>query len=437
MKAIMKAFGLCLILYGVLPLNGFANEVSESPGKTIEESTEPINLSQAVALALTKNPELDAFSWEIRSREANALQAGLLPNPKIRFRVENAPGTGSFKGFSQAETTVQLRQLIELGNKRALRARAASLSQDLAGWDYKTKRVDVLTQVSKAFTDVLGAQRQVSLMRDLVGLAKKVKTTAAARVKAGKVSPIEEVKATVALSSTSIELERARRELEAARKRLAATWGSTLPLFKSADGKLSSVAPVPSFESLVTRISENPDLARWATELSHRQAVVDREKSKAIPNITLRGGYRRLAETNDNALVFGVVVPLMIFNRNQGSIQESRHRLTKAETNKRVTKVRVNRALADAYKALAFAFSEVNALQKQVLPGAQKAFDLINEGYRFGKFGFLDVLDSQRTLFKAKAQYLSSLTAYHIAVADVERLIGGTLNSAPLFQEAK
>ena len=89
------------------------------------------------------------------------------------------------------------------------------------------------------------------------------------------------------------------------------------------------------------------------------------------------------------------------------------------------------------YASLAFAFSAAETLKNQVLPGAQKAFDLINEGYRFGKFGFLNVLDSQRTLFQAKAQYLSSLTAYHKAVADVERLIGGTLNFAPHFQEAK
>ena len=437
MKAVIKAFGFGLILFSAWPLNSFGAEVPKSPGKPITESAEPIALNQAVALALTRNPELSAFSWEIRSREANTLQAGLFPNPKFGVDLEDVGGTGNFNGFRQSQTTFSLSQLIELGWKRVRRARAASLSEELAEWDYQTKRVDVLTQVSKTFTDVLGAQRQVSLMQGLVGLAKKVKTTATARVKAGKVSPIEEIRADVALSSTSIELERAKRELEAARKRLAATWGSTKPLFKSAKGKLSLVTPVPSFDSLVARISGNPDLARWTTEIAQRQAVIDREKSKAIPSITLSGAFRRLETTRDNSMVFGISVPLMLLNRNQGNIQRSRHQLTKAEVNQRAAEVRVSRAMADAYKGLAFAFSAVEILKKQVLPGAQKAFDLINEGYRFGKFGFLNVLDSQRTLFQAKAQYLSSLTDYHKAVADVERLIGGRLNSAPLFQEAQ
>ncbi|MFQ5443224.1 MAG: TolC family protein, partial [Nitrospinales bacterium] len=431
------ALGFCLILFGVLAPNSFGSEGPEFQYKPIEESKGTITLGQAVALALIQNPELAAFSWRIRALEANALQAGLLPNPDLDVEVENAGGTGKFSGLSQTETTIQMSQLIEIGNKRALRARAASLFKDLAGWDYETKRVDVLTQVSKAFTDVLGAQQQLDLGNDLVGLAQKVKSTASERVKAGKVSPIEEIKAKVALSSTRIQLDRAKRELEAARQRLAATWGSTNPLFKAAQGNLYSISPIPSLESLAARLSKNPDLARWTTEIAQRKAVVDKEKSKAIPNITLRGGFRRLEETDDNAFIFGVSVPLMIFDRNQGTIQKSLHQLTKAEVNQRAAEVRVNKKLADAYKALAVAFSEAETLKSQVLPGAQKAFDSINEGYRFGKFGFLDVLDSQRTLFQAKAQYLSSLTAYHKAIADVERLIGGALNSASLLPESK
>jgi len=36
-------------------------------------------------------------------------------------------------------------------------------------------------------------------------------------------------------------------------------------------------------------------------------------------------------------------------------------------------------------------------------------------------------LDSQKTFFQAKRQYLDSLANYHIAVADIERLIGESL----------
>ncbi len=90
----------------------------------------------------------------------------------------------------------------------------------------------------------------------------------------------------------------------------------------------------------------------------------------------------------------------------------------------------------ETYNVLALAYSQVASIKKEILPGAERVFNAVNEGYRFGKFGFLDVLDSQKTLFQARAQYLETLADYHKAVADVERLAGEPLasSSPPLSQ---
>jgi outer membrane protein, heavy metal efflux system len=91
--------------------------------------------------------------------------------------------------------------------------------------------------------------------------------------------------------------------------------------------------------------------------------------------------------------------------------------------------VRVLTELAGTYAELSSAYTEVTSLQTDVLPGAQSAFEAFSEGYRQGKFGFLDVLDAQLTLFEARGRYLEALTAYHQAVADMERLIGEPLGA--------
>jgi cobalt-zinc-cadmium efflux system outer membrane protein len=317
--------------------------------------------------------------------------------------------------------------LIELGGKRSARRHATSLTRDLAGWDYEVRRIETLTQVSQAFSDTLGAQQRLRLAEELVGLAEEVTRSVSERVKAGKVSPIEETKAEIALSSVQIDRERARLALEAARQRLAATWGSATPRFDRVEGDLDQVVPLPSLESLAERLARNPVLARWAAEMAQRQALVQVERANAIPNITINGGYRRLNETDDNAVLFGISVPLPLFNRNQGSIVEARHRLAKAEAERRAAEVRVTSALSDAYKALATAHAEAVGLRANVIPAAQSAFERINEGYRLGKFGYLDVLDAQRTLFDARARYLQTVTDYHRAAAEVERLVGEPL----------
>ena len=153
------------------------------------------------------------------------------------------------------------------------------------------------------------------------------------------------------------------------------------------------------------------------------------EEARRIPDLTLSGGFRRFSETNDNAFVLGVSIPLPLFDRNQGGALEARYRLAKAEEEHKASEVRVRTALAEAYRALSIAFAEATALKNDVLPGAQSAFDATNEGYRQGKFGYLDVLDAQRTLFKTRDQYIETLTAYHRAVADVEQLIGERLDA--------
>lgn len=393
----------------------------------LEESTGAITLRQALSLALMRSPELADTAWEVRAREAAALQAELLPNPAISAEVEDIGGSGGFHGARQSQSTLQLGQLIELGGKRAARTRAASLTRDLAGWDYETKRLEVLTRVSQDFIDLVSAQQQRALAEEAVHLAGQVAGTVSARVEAGKVSPVEETRANVALSVGRIGLERARRALELSRRRLAATWGGTTPLFERAEGELGPVSALPPLEQLAQRLAQNPELARWAAELSQRQAAIEVERSKAIPDITVNGGYRWLNETSDQAFVVTLSLPLPLFNRNQGAILEARHRRAKAEEGRRAAEVRVTTALAEAYRRLSTAHAEVTALQTHVLPGAQSSFEAAREGYRLGKFGYLDVLDAQRTLFDARVQHLRALTDYHQAVAEVERLIGERL----------
>lgn len=402
------------------------NQAERDPSAS-DEPAGTLVLPQALALALTQNPELAAFSWETRAQEAAALQASFFPNPTFGANAANF-GNSSIRGFDGDVVTLELSQLIELGGKRAARTEAAALTKELADWDYESKRVDVLTQVTQAFVDVLAAQQRLALTQQIHELANQTTVTTSARVQAGKVSPVEETKAKIARASVQIELMRAQKELEAARKRLAAGWGSTTPRFEAVSGNLENIQVPASLDSLVQRLSKNPDLARWATEITQRQALITMEKSKAIPDVTATVGASKYLMPNDYALVVGFSVPLPVFDRNQGRIQEAEHRLTKAEEEYRSAEIRIATALNTAYQALDAAHSEVLTLRQDILPGAQSAYDAAYEGYRLGKFGFLDVLDAQRTLFGAKNQYLLALAEYHKSVANVERLVGSSMN---------
>ncbi len=57
----------------------------------------------------------------------------------------------------------------------------------------------------------------------------------------------------------------------------------------------------------------------------------------------------------------------------------------------------------------------------------EEAFAAAHEGYREGKFGFLDMLDAQRGLFEAKGALVNALSAYHAAVAKIQRITGTSI----------
>ena len=394
-----------------------------------------ISLRDALAATLMQSPELASFGWEIRAREARILQAGRPPNPVIGTLFEEFGRSTSLTGAGitgpggvmQPQATIQLSQLVELGGKRAARRKLATLTRNLAAWDYETARIDVLTRVTKVFLDVLASQQAIALAEQTTSLVEKVQQAVGLRVEAGVVSPIEQTRANVAVAAVRIELDRARRNLDADKMRLAALWGGSSARFESAAGDLSVLPPVPEFAELQERLSQNPELARWAAEVAQREAALGLERSKAVPDLTISGGYRRFTLIGGNAFVAGASIPIPWFDRNQGGIQEARERVGKASEEQRAAQVRVTTMLAEAYRALASARDEVAALAANVLPGTRSAFEGVTEGYRFGKFGFLEVLDAQRTLVTASGQYLRALSNYHQAAAEVERLIGAPL----------
>ena len=385
------------------------------------EPTGPIALHDAESLARTRSPELRALSLEIRAKEAVLLQADFRSNPTLNADMQDIDS-------SNRQTNLLLGQLIEMGDKRTQRRHLAALERDLALWDYEAKQIELMAQTDQAFFSLLSAQEQVELLGELAQLAQQVALTVAERVKAGKVSPIEETKTQIALSSARIEMDRAGRDVEVARKRLTSMWGGATPLFTRATGEMGPLSAIPPLSALVLRLPHHPELARWDTEMLRRRTAVDLEKSKVVPDLTITGGIRWYQASDDPTYVTGLSFPLPIFNVNQGGIEEAQTRLVQGEEEKRAAELRMSTALDTAYQSLLSAHAEVTALRDTILPAAQSAFDATNEGYRLGKFGLLDLLDAQRTLFGMKAQYLRVRTDAQQAVAEVERLIGGRLN---------
>jgi cobalt-zinc-cadmium efflux system outer membrane protein len=398
------------------------------PSPPIEEPAGDLTLGEALALTLIRNPELAAFSWEVRAQEARALQAGLRPNPALALEVENVAGSGHASGFGNAETTISLSQLLELSGKRGKRQRLAELDRDLAAWDYETVRLELLTAVTRTFVGLLAAQERLRLAEDLVQVAEEALADVSRRVRAGAVSPVEETRARVELSTSRLDRLAAQQECNAVRVRLAASWGGGAPRFARAVGTLEPLAPPPALEHLLDRIDQNPDIARGKAERAQREADLGLQRALGTSDIEVEGGVRRMGESSEHAFVVGLALPLPVFDRNQGSRREAEIRVARAGEEHRARTVRARSNLVVAHGSLIAAYEEITVLETAILPDAESALVTAREAHRKGLFGFTDFLDTQRTLFELRGRRFDALARYHRAVADIERLIGEPLS---------
>jgi cobalt-zinc-cadmium efflux system outer membrane protein len=385
----------------------------------IEPAT-PLTLPAALALAAGANPELSAARHEVQAVDGALLQAGLLPNPSLSVeRVDTRRDT--------RETTLLLSQPLELGGKRAARVQAAERGRDSATAELALKQAQVRADVIAAWFAVLAAQEHLRLAREAEELAQRAAAATARRVVAGKVSPVEETRARVAASSVQLEAMRAASSLATARKRLAGLWGNAAPRFERAEGAMDVLPSLPALAdpaALRQRLARSPAMALARSQLGRSQALAQVELSRRAPDLTLNVGSKRSEELGRTQAVFGVSVPLPFFDRNQGNVLESARRVDKARDELAATTLRLDAELSQACEEFELARRQAQALRDDILPGAQSAYDAASTGFEYGKFGFLDVLDAQRTLLQAKSQYLNTLAEAHRAMAAIDRILG-------------
>jgi len=381
-----------------------------------------ITLQQALALALMQNPGLKSYSWQVRSAQADKLQASLKPNPEFSVYIEDFGGSGDLRGFEGYESSYLFSQLIEVGGKRKKRYAVASLEKKIAEWDYRAKRLEVFTDVISAFNDVLSAQQRLELDIELLRLSEDIVRTVAERVRAGKDPPLDEKKARIVLAEISILYRQAKNNLDFARTRLASLW-SSVPMFTKASGNLTVPKRIVSLNDLLPFLSSNPQLSASAAEIERAQADLQLEKARSKQDVTIGGGIKRIGQNDTAAFVLSLTVPIGITDRNQGNRRRAVCQLARARQQQRQLNDRLRTELADQYNQMANAYSAAIEYDESIIPAARAVFEASKKSYPAGSIDYLDMLNSQKILFMSLSGLVKSQSDYNKSKAQIERII--------------
>lgn len=399
------------------------------PG-AVAEPTGVLHRAAARAAALAGNPALRASAWDVMGGAAHVDSAGRRPDPEIGVYAENVTGSGPYADAGQAQVTLEMRQLVELGGKRGARVAVAERALGVASVDHAIRRLDVEAEVERRFVRLLAAQEGIALATAEERRAEAIVGATRRRVAAGAGSSVEEERAAMTLARTRIATEHADHQLAVARRELAASWGAPEARFERAAGDLFERRDVPSFEVLAARVIDAPDAARLAAERRLRDAEALLVAARRVPDLTIGGGVRRVESPAGESLVFTIGIPLPFSNRSAGPLAEAQAAIGRSEAVRDARAIHAGTELFALYQELLHAGIELAALEDEILPGSERAVRAARRGFEAGLYSYLELAEAERARADALRDHVAVAASYQQHVVDIERAIGGPVAGA-------
>lgn len=397
-----------------LLLNSFPAAV-RGEGKTQAPASEPpLWLEELERMALLDNPTLAQASAAVRAAEGRKLQAGLYPNPILGY----LGGELSLRSPSRtSEHLLFIEQAIVTAGKLKKSRRIFQQEQALAEALAEAQKQRVLNMVRLLYYEALGAQQLVELRGELARIAREAASISEELFNVGQADRPDLLEAEIEAERAELDLSSAVNDQERIWQILAAVVGN--PSLKPTRLAGSLEGEIPTFDQemvLAALLRDSPEIKSAQAEVERARAALERARAEPVPDIRLRGGlgynfaqFENLARPVGLEAFIEVGVPLPIFNRNQGNIRSAQAEVERAEQEVRRLELSLRARFASAFRSYLNSLAMVERYRKQILPRAQKAYDLYLTSFRQMAAAYPQVLIAQRTLFQARAEYISAL----------------------------
>ncbi len=389
-----------------------------------------LSMDEAVDMVIQRNPGLHAAEKEIDAASARVIQAKLLPNPALFLETED--GDADSFGFGEEyKSIIGLSQAMPLGGRIKARKEMARGEEDLAMLGYELRLLEIIAETKKFFIEILSNQELVRIAGDNLETARKLYNATKSRVEALAAPETEQIKAKIEQSQAQFKLRNAENDLYGSERKLHAKIGNIDMQVNSYVGSLRDDFPqLNSVKMEEAGILSNPELlmVKKLEEISEARLQLARSKIYPDIEIGIGAGKERRFEGNSNTIEWAIQIPLPLFDRNQGEIMESEILLVKARKEYEDTMNRVKLQIKQTLSSFENLMEQVRIYKKEVLPQAERSLELMLEGYNAGKFTYIELLDSQRTLTATRETYIHLLQELNRAAIDIERLTGKSID---------
>ncbi len=383
------------------------------PGRaqTPASKQKTITLEELQQMALQNNPTFRQSAANIQAAEGRKKQSGSYPNPTVGYQGEQIRG-GSFHGGEQG---FFVQQDIVLGGKLGLNRKIFDQELKQAATEAEEQKLRVVTNVRMSYTQALAAQQTLELRQNLSKLADDAVETSHQLANVGQADAPDVLESEVEAQQAQLAVTMAEQNQQRVWKALGAVVGNPrLPLMKL-EGKLEDTPPVNAAELVEKIVNESPAVRIAELGVKRAEAALARAKREPIPDLQLRGGMQQNGELLSDGRAVGlqgfadVGVRIPIFNRNQGNIATAKADAERANREVERVKLVLRERAASVVQTYTFSQTAVDRYKNQMIPRAQKAYEMYTNKYRDMAAAYPQVLIAQRTLMQLEVSYIIAL----------------------------
>jgi len=396
-------------------------------GSPLSEAEE-ITLSSAIQRAVDKNPSLQVYRYRSLELEGLATMENLSPGLELSADIENFAGSGEFSGTDNAEMTLAISSVIELGGKRQQRGVVVSQRQKMMRADREVAALDLIGEVTRRYVETIASQQRLELAVRARELAITTLNSVEKRVEAGATSKVELLRAQAASYQAEMVVSIEQDQLAKKRLALSVLWGEDKPSFLKVSGNLFDLGVAGDFEALYSRAIKNPSIQLFANEERLRDAELRLAKAGSSSDINWSVGARHFKETDDTAVVASVSVPLFTSKRNAGSSQAALAAKNKVAIERDLALLKLRASLFSAFTNREQSLNYYSLLKERIIPSLQEALVETQSGYERGRFSYQEWLAARQELLESEYALITVAEQAQVHRAEIERLTAEPLS---------
>lgn len=383
------------------------------------------SLEDILGLARGRSPAILAAAQRVEALKGARTSAATPDAPEVEF----SRGTGrSLDGtLSGREHGWAVSQSIEWPGRWRARVKAADrlVAAEQAG--SLATQADVLASVREQFFGILFAQKEVALLEGQTAAAGDLLSLAEKRVQVGEGRELDRIKAHVEALRTQRKLEAARSDLRVRKTVLDRYLLGALGDGYELAGDFHLPEALAAKEEVLRRLLDSsPSLREAEARAEAARWNLEAERQGRLPDLS--AGYADSRELDRKARTVSVALRIPLWGFNRGPLRTAAAEREAALLDAARIRAEVASRGEEAYQQYALAYAQAKGYETDLLPAAERSLKIATFSYSQGELSLLDLLDARRTYLDAVEQYNGVLFELETARAQLERLIGGSLD---------